>query len=497
MSAPSIFLVLAVGALEHVYSASANTTHVKRTVLIVDGDRARRPSPLILWNATARCELKIGDVAYASALRRAHASPRWRTHRDALVAARGCEIRAVASAEAVAGRRERRALGAEFSTKNGFDGRAAMRRTIERARKEHADVLRRAVDAAEARRRESFGREAGYVEVEALDGTSAALVHVLGRVVRETIAPSSWRPRAGGRDGARYVRRIVWVVQTHGGRCVAICLPPTTEAAAAERSLLKDGAVIDVRNALVRRNAQTGVCDLVCDVRSHWRALDGKDPRYADVCARAPKSAFEQTLTFEALALAMHSNGFARASSMIRFKACVRWVKVATERRRVPPMLRETDSSVTAAMTYLACLACSRELETDHNNVYKMCHCTSDDARCGFVWRDIVLGMQSDHGDSKTVIPVRARGDIARRLLFNVDASSVLDEHASDDEFDDFDDDDAAPRSDHKKVVLAAINALAAGRRNAAMDWRVKFPALDENGLPRRDELELVDFNAD
>ena len=497
MSAPSIFLVLAVGALEHVYSASANTTHVKRTVLIVDGDRARRPSPLILWNATARCELKIGDVAYASALRRAHASPRWRTHRDALVAARGCEIRAVASAEAVAGRRERRAPGAEFSTKNGFDGRAAMRRTIERARKEHADVLRRAVDAAEARRRESFGREAGYVEVEALDGTSAALVHVLGRVVRETIAPSSWRPRAEGRDGARYVRRIVWVVQTHGGWCVAICLPPTTEAAAAERSLLKDGAVIDVRNALVRRNAQTGVCDLVCDVRSHWRALDGKDPRYADVCARAPKSAFEQTLTFEALALAMHSNGFARASSMIRFKACVRWVKVATERRRVPPMLRETDSSVTAAMTYLACLACSRELETDHNNVYKMCHCTSDDARCGFVWRDIVLGMQSDHGDSKTVIPVRARGDIARRLLFNVDASSVLDEHASDDEFDDFDDDDAAPRSDHKKVVLAAINALAAGRRNAAMDWRVKFPALDENGLPRRDELELVDFNAD
>ena len=133
MSAPSIFLVLAVGALEHVYSASANTTHVKRTVLIVDGDRARRPSPLILWNATARCELKIGDVAYASALRRAHASPRWRTHRDALVAARGCEIRAVASAEAVAGRRERRALGAEFSTKNGFDGRAAMRRTVLRA----------------------------------------------------------------------------------------------------------------------------------------------------------------------------------------------------------------------------------------------------------------------------------------------------------------------------------------------------------------------------
>jgi hypothetical protein len=44
---------------------------------------------------------------------------------------------------------------------------------------------------------------------------------------------------------------------------------------------------------------------------------------------------------------------------------------------------------------------------------------------------------------------------------------------------------------------LSAINALAAGRRNAAMDWRVKFPALDENGLPRRDELELVDFNAD
>ena len=344
MSAPSIFLVIAVGALEHVYSSRTNATHVKRTVLIVDGDRARRPSPLILWNAAARCELKIGDVAYASALRRAHASPRWRTHRDALVAARGCEIRAVASAEAVAGRRERRALGAEFSTKNGFDGRAAMRRTIERARREHADVLRRAVDAAEARRRESFGREAGYAEIEALDGTSASTTHLLGRVVRETIAPSSWRPRGGGRDGARYVRRIVWVVQTHGGRCVAICLPPTTEAAAAERSLLKDGAVIDVRNALVRRNARTGVCDLVCDVRSHWRALDDKDPRYADVCARAPKSAFEQTLTFEALALAMHSNGFARASSMIRFKACVRWVKVATERRRVPPMLRETDA---------------------------------------------------------------------------------------------------------------------------------------------------------
>jgi hypothetical protein len=380
-----------------------------------------------------------------------------------------------------------------------------MRRTIERARKEYMDVLRRAVDAAEATRRESFGREAGYVEAETLDGTSATLVHFLGRVVRETVAPSSWRPRVGGRDGARYVRRIVWVAQTHGGRCVAIGLPPTTADAAAERSLLKDGAVIDVRNALVRRNALTGVCDLVCDVRSHWRALDAKDPRYADVCARAPRWALEQTLTFEALARAMHADGFASVSSIIRFKSCVRWAKVATERRRVPPMLRETDASVASSMTYFACLACSRELKADHNDVYKMCQCASasDDATCGFMWRDIVLGMQSEDGVSTAEILVRARGEVARRLLLDVDASSVLDQPSDDDDDNDDDDelaasnDDDASSVDHKKVVLAAINALAAGRRNAAMDWRVKFPALDENGLPKRDALELVDFNAD
>jgi len=44
--------------------------------------------------------------------------------------------------------------------------------------------------------------------------------------------------------------------------------------------------------------------------------------------------------------------------------------------------------------------------------------------------------------------------------------------------------------------VLTAINQLVAWRKNgAAARWRVKFPALDENGLARRDELELIDFN--
>ena len=124
--------------------------------------------------------------------------------------------------------------------------------------------------------------------------------------------------------------------------------------------------------------------------------------------------------------------------------------------------------------------------------------------RCGFAWRDVVLGVcDANDDEGEDVVVMRASGHLVRRLLFGVDPASVLraDDDDDDDEMDDdgtdVDDDVGRPRRiDHRLLVLTAINQLVAWRKNgAAARWRVKFPALDENGLARRDELELIDFN--
>lgn len=317
-----------------------------------------------------------------------------------------------------------------------------------------------------------------------------------------------------GSNGGVYSRRIVWARQSANGAMVEIALPPTRESVEEARRADLERAVIDVRFALARETTVEGSClALVCDSKySYWRVLDASDPRYEEVCARVPETAgIDGASTCGELATRMRETGFSResATSLISFDAAVRWVKVELEGerwRRVPRMLLEEETATATEMIKFACLECERELVPDRNGVYKQCQCasTSDDVRCGFAWRDVVLGVCDPNDDAgEDVVVMRASGHLVRRLFFGVDPASVLraDDDDDDDEMDDdgtdVDDDVGRPRRiDHRLLVLTAINQLVAWRKNgAAARWRVKFPALDENGLARRDELELIDFN--
>ena len=50
---------------------------------------------------------------------------------------------------------------------------------------------------------------------------------------------------------------------------------------------------------------------------------------------------------------------------------------------------------------------------------------------------------------------------------------------------------------DHLALAAAAINALAlGGERNSPMEWSVRVPRLDENGVPLPGPMEVLGFNA-
>ena len=167
-------------------------------------------------------------------------------------------------------------------------------------------------------------------------------------------------------------------------------------------------------------------------------------------------------------------------------------------------MLRhESDIASTDAMIFFGCLSCRREIQADHNKVHAECACSKTETpRYGFMWRDLVLGLQStdeDDGDEDVVL-VRARDGIAERLLLHVSAGQIVPSGGDalsdiDDEDEDGDDTNYTYVHDaYRKVVMCALNALAAGARNDPMTFQLRFPTLDDNGLPQRNELELVDF---
>ena len=122
----------------------------------------------------------------------------------------------------------------------------------------------------------------------------------------------------------------------------------------------------------------------------------------------------------------MRETGFSResATSLISFDAVVRWVKVELEGerryRRVPRMLLEEETAAATEMIKFACLECERELVPDRNGVYKQCQCasTSDDVRCGFAWRDVVLGVCDPNDDAGEDVVVIARRAISASTLF-------------------------------------------------------------------------------
>jgi hypothetical protein len=112
------------------------------------------------------------------------------------------------------------------------------------------------------------------------------------------------------------------------------------------------------------------------------------------------------------------------------------------------------------------------------------------------MWRDLVLGLQSTDEDDDVVL-VRARDGVAERLLLHVSAGQIVPNNGDASCDDDNDSDDTNytyVRDAYKRVVMCALNALAAGARNAPMTFQLRFPTLDDNGLPQRNELELVDF---
>ncbi len=526
-------VVTAIAPCERAYASRTNTTRIKR-VLAIDCSLPRDDRvvsrALTLWNhrAVTMIDCRPGDVLACDARAIRPRRARGGLARDdrSLHAREDATFERLARAEDLLGRgwgrigrvRDGGGVPSFRGCRDSADARR-LRALARSARRRHAGALRREVDDVERRRRGSFSRfEASYVDAEAMGdvgvGGRARRCHFLGRVARWTVRASS-RGEELGSNGGVYSRRIVWARQSANGAMVEIALPPTRESVEEARRADLERAVIDVRFALARETTVEGSClALVCDSKySYWRVLDASDPRYEEVCARVPETAgIDGASTCGELATRMRETGFSResATSLISFDAVVRWVKVELEGerryRRVPRMLLEEETATATEMIKFACLECERELVPDRNGVYKQCQCasTSDDVRCGFAWRDVVLGVCDPNDDAgEDVVVMRASGHLVRRLFFGVDPASVLraDDDDDDDEMDDdgtdVDDDVGRPRRiDHRLLVLTAINQLVAWRKNgAAARWRVKFPALDENGLARRDELELIDFN--
>lgn len=514
---PTVVLVLAAGPLTSIYSSRTNAHYVNRTVRI--SDETKSESTLTLWNALASAanDLKPGDVVLISSCARERRRNRRHRASSSFVVASDGAMRRIATAEDALSPRAssvsawftKLGTGANFVQWFGFplDARATIDRVVRvvaHAKRCHRRLLRDAADVADAARRESFGTGATYCEIERVGQRDVA--HVIGRVVKASSAKSSWKPYVGY-DGEPFERLVVWLVQVAGGRAIEVHLPPSRTGALDEEALV--GECVDVRNARVRPVGPLGVYDLVCDARfSTWRKLDVDDPRAIDLDVRAPRGyAFDYPMTFRELSSAMRAVGFPRrAAALITTEARVAWASISTSahhiRRKVPPMLRhESDIASTDAMIFFGCLSCRRELKKDHNKVYAECACSkTEPPRYGFMWRDLVLGLQSTDEDDDDVVLARARNGVAERLLLHVSAGQIV-PNGGDASCDNDDEDDNGDESNHtyvhdayKRVVMCALNALAAGARNAPMTFQLRFPTLDDNGLPQRSELELVDF---
>ena len=527
---PTVVLVLTAGPLTSIYSSRTNAHFVNRRVRI--SDETKSESTLTLWNALASSadDLKPGDVVLISSCARERRRRRTRHERhrassSSFVVASDGAMRRIATAEealsprssSISAWQKKLGTGANFVHWFGFplDARATIDRVVRvvaHAKRCHRRLLRDAADVADAARRESFGTGATYCEIERVGQRN--VTHVVGRVVKASAAKSSWKPYVGY-DGEPFERLVVWLVQVAGGRAIEVHLPPLRTGVLDEEALV--GECLDVRNARVRPVGPLGVYDLVCDARfSTWRKLDVEDPRAIDLEVRAPRGyTFDYPMTFRELSSAMRAVGFRRRdAALITTEARVAWASISTSarrtRRKVPPMLcHATDIASTDAMIFFGCLSCRRELGCDHNQIVAACACsTTETPRYGFMWRDLVLGLQStdEDDDDGDIVLARARDGVAERLLLHVSAGQIVpsrgdashDASCGNDDEDDEDDTDYTnytyTHDAYKRVVMCALNALAAGARNAPMKFQLRFPTLDENGLPQKSELELVDF---
>ena len=383
-------------------------------------------------------------------------------------------------------------------------------------------LVRRGADVVDARRRWSGVAarrrgEACYVDCERARSRVPIghVVHIMGRVVYAQFDDETRDYHHGGGDvdddDGVMTRATVWLSQSaSSGAVVAVILPPTRRDALSSDARFRnlEGAIIDVRNARARPRRRDG-CDLVCGVESSWRRVGADDIRALDVDARCPAlAAGPREMTFDALALAMTSTGFVHgAAAMLSFEACVMsitvragdgergWMKIPSSTSKLE-LERELERA-----TYVGCRECTRELAPDANGVYAACRgCRSsddattvaddddDDVPMAYMWRDATLRVRGV--DAEETLSARVRGSVFGKLLGGIDAARMND----DDDDDDDDDIDCGHSPDYKRMCAALLRALASGRRNSPLKFVVKFPTLDANGMPRSNDLDVIDI---
>ena len=417
-----------------------------------------------------------------------------------------------------------------------------------------ANAAAEAVMGGGGARRDSLGAgvktvTAGWLLRDPL-AERARSVHFYGRCVAEFRAPSS--------TGARASRRVVWLSQGTG-ECVEATLLPEDDAggwtrgeadANGEKPLETDGKpagnvlegkaagkVLELLHARVRVLHSTGRRCLVA-TRPAVVIEPANDPRAAEVVARCPaSSASARYPSVDAIFTAPRVD-----APVARFLARVSWIRLPSPREatgggasgaavtgRAVDRSAVTREDVAASLLAYGCVECGRELRADPvDSVYRQCECHSGSKdSTGYVWRGLTLGLTDDRAARrdefededddgrddprsrlgkrrKRSAAVEARVDdseLVSRLLLGVtpgDAAWSRDEAWSGDEARSGSAEGCSGSGiDHLALAAAAINALAlGGKKNSPMEWSVRAPRLDENGVPLPGPMEVLGFNA-
>ena len=311
------------------------------------------------------------------------------------------------------------------------------------------------------------------------------------------------------------------------------------------------GKVLELLHARVRVLHSTGRRCLVA-TRPAVVIEPANDPRAAEVVARCPaSSASARYPSVDAIFTAPRVD-----APVARFLARVSWIRLPSPREatgggasgaavtgravdrsavtgRAVNRSAVTREDVAASLLAYGCVECGRELRADPvDSVYRQCECHSGSKdSTGYVWRGITLGLTDDRAarrdefefedddgwDDPRSRPgkrrkrraagsaaVEARVDdseLVSRLLLGVtpgDAAWSRDEAWSGDEARSGSAEGCSGSGiDHLALAAAAINALAlGGKKNSPMEWSVRAPRLDENGVPLPGPMEVLGFNA-
>ena len=297
------------------------------------------------------------------------------------------------------------------------------------------------------------------------------------------------------------------------------------------------GKVLELLHARVRVLHSTGRRCLVA-TRPAVVIDPANDPRAAEVVARCPTAAASARYP------SVHTIFTAPRvdAPVARFLARVSWIRLPSPREatgggasgaavtgRAVDRSAVTREDVAASLLAYGCVECGRELRADPvDSVYRQCECHSGSKdSTGYVWRGITLGLTDDRAARrdefefedddgrddprsrlgkrrKRSAAVEARVDdseLVSRLLLGVtpgDAAWSRDEAWSGDEARSGSAEGCSGSGiDHLALAAAAINALAlGGKKNSPMEWSVRAPRLDENGVPLPGPMEVLGFNA-